>query len=102
MTEDGVLRINLEFMCLPDSYCARILVQGRPASCRRKPAGCLEEQQTKPVTNVYSHSFQSGDRIVEPMIGLPHCSPPHRILVAGAKSVELALELNRRGFAGVA
>jgi hypothetical protein len=36
------------------------------------------------------------------MISLAHCSPPQRILVAGAKSVELAFELNRRGFSGVA
>jgi hypothetical protein len=75
---------------------------GSPYFLSANARGCLEEQLTKPVTDVYSHSFQSGDRIVEPMISLTHCSPPQRILVAGAKSVELAFELNRRGFSGVA
>src|ERR1700730_16615529 len=43
-----------------------------------------------------------GDRVVEPMIALARCTPLHRILVAGAKSIELVFELQRRGFARVA
>jgi len=44
----------------------------------------------------------AGDRIVEPMIALAGCSSQHRIIVAGAKSMELMLELRRRGYAGAA
>jgi hypothetical protein len=40
----------------------------------------------------------AGDRIIEPMIALAGCSTQHRILVAGAKAVELMLELHRRGY----
>ena len=39
-----------------------------------------------------------GDRIIDPMIALAGCSTGQRILVAGSKSMELALELHRRGF----
>jgi hypothetical protein len=44
----------------------------------------------------------AGDRVVEPMIALARCTPLHRILVAGAKSIELVFELQRRGFARAA
>ena len=40
----------------------------------------------------------AGDRIIEPMIALAGCSTQHRIIVAGSKSMELMLELHRRGF----
>jgi len=43
-----------------------------------------------------------GDRVVEPMITLARCTPLHRIVVAGAKSIELVFELQRRGFARTA
>jgi acetolactate synthase regulatory subunit len=36
------------------------------------------------------------------MIALAHCSTQQRIIVAGAKAIELTFELNRRGFARVA
>jgi hypothetical protein len=49
-----------------------------------------------------SHLAPTCDRIIEPMIALARCSNPQRILVAGSKSVELASELNRRGFVRVA
>ncbi|MET4091057.1 hypothetical protein [Bradyrhizobium sp. S3.5.5] len=38
-----------------------------------------------------------GDRIIDPMIALAGCSARHRIVVAGSKSMELMLELHRRG-----
>jgi hypothetical protein len=44
----------------------------------------------------------AGERIVEPMIALARASTLHRILVAGGKSIELMLELNRRGYTRVA
>jgi hypothetical protein len=44
----------------------------------------------------------AGDRIIEPMIALANCSMQHRIVVAGAKGVELMLELQRRGYARTA
>jgi hypothetical protein len=40
----------------------------------------------------------TGDRIVDPMITLAGCSTQHRIVVAGSKSMELMLELHRRGY----
>jgi hypothetical protein len=49
-----------------------------------------------------SRATPAGDRIVEPMIALAHCSKQHRIVVAGAKGVELMLELQRRGYARTA
>jgi hypothetical protein len=39
-----------------------------------------------------------GDRIIDPMIALAGCSTRQRILVAGSKSMELMLELHRRGY----
>jgi hypothetical protein len=39
-----------------------------------------------------------GDRIVDPMIALAGCSTHQRIVVAGSKSMELMLELHRRGY----
>ena len=41
----------------------------------------------------------TGDRIVDPMIALAGCSTRQRIVVAGSKSMELMLELHRRGYA---
>jgi hypothetical protein len=49
-----------------------------------------------------SRTATAGDRIIEPMIELARCSKQQRIVVAGAKSVELTLELNHRGFLNVA
>jgi hypothetical protein len=40
----------------------------------------------------------NGDRIVDPMITLAGCSTRQRIVVAGSKSMELMLELQRRGY----
>ena len=49
-----------------------------------------------------SVSTLASDRVIEPMIALARCTPLHRILVAGARSIELVFELQRRGFARVA
>ena len=40
----------------------------------------------------------NGDRIIDPMIALAGCSPRHRIIVAGSKSMEMMLELQHRGY----
>src|SRR5712671_409245 len=45
-----------------------------------------------------SRTIPAGDRIIEPMVALAGCSKQHRIVVAGAKGVELMLELQRRGY----
>src|ERR1700730_3755887 len=45
-----------------------------------------------------SRATPVSDRIVEPMVALEGCSKQHRIVVAGAKGVELMLELQRRGY----
>jgi hypothetical protein len=44
----------------------------------------------------------TGDRIIDPMIGLAGCSVQDRILLAGSKSMEMMIELQRRGFAHAA
>ena len=44
----------------------------------------------------------TGDRILDPMIALADCSTQHRILVAGSKSIEMMIELHRRGYVGAA
>ena len=45
-----------------------------------------------------SPSVTAGDRIIDPMIALAGCATGQRILVAGSKSMELTLELHRRGY----
>jgi hypothetical protein len=45
-----------------------------------------------------SPQIATGDRIIDPMIALAGCSTRQRIVVAGAKSMELMLELHRRGY----
>jgi hypothetical protein len=45
-----------------------------------------------------AHPIPEGDRILEPMLALARCSTMQRIIVAGAKSVELMFELQRRGY----
>jgi len=40
----------------------------------------------------------SGERIIEPMLALAGCAKQQRIIVAGAKSLELMFELERRGY----
>ena len=49
-----------------------------------------------------SHLTPSGERIIEPMIGLARCSKRHRIIVAGSQRSELMFELYRRGYSRVA
>lgn len=49
-----------------------------------------------------SHCVSTGDRILEAMIALAGCSKQQRIVVAGAKSIELTSELTQRGFFHVA
>ena len=45
-----------------------------------------------------SRPAPAGERIVDTMIALAHCSKQHRIIVAGSKSIEMMLELHRRGY----
>jgi hypothetical protein len=44
----------------------------------------------------------AGERIIQPMIDLAGCSKLQPIMVVGAKSVEIMLELSRRGYVRVA
>ena len=44
----------------------------------------------------------TGDRIIVPMIELARCTTRHRILVAGSKSIEMMIDLHRRGYVGAA
>ena len=45
-----------------------------------------------------STQLATGDRIIDPMIALSGCSTRQRILIAGSKSMELMMELHRRGY----
>ncbi|MBR0739248.1 hypothetical protein JQ581_20145 [Bradyrhizobium liaoningense] len=40
----------------------------------------------------------AGDRIIDPMMAIANCSTRQRIVVVGAKSMELMMELHRRGY----
>src|SRR6201986_172411 len=48
--------------------------------------------------DVMSSQVVTGDRIIDPLIALAGCSTRQRLLVAGSKSMELMLELHRRGY----
>ena len=45
-----------------------------------------------------SLQLATGDRIIDPMVALSGCSTRQRILIAGSKSMELMMELQRRGY----
>jgi hypothetical protein len=45
-----------------------------------------------------SQQATAANRIIDPMIALASCSMQHRIVVAGVRSIELMLELHRRGY----
>jgi hypothetical protein len=45
-----------------------------------------------------SFKVAAGDRIIDPMIALAGCSTGDRIVVAGSKSTEMMMELQRRGY----
>ena len=45
-----------------------------------------------------SPQVAAGDRIIDPMIALAGCSTRQHIVVVGSKSMELMLELHRRGY----
>ena len=45
-----------------------------------------------------SFKVATGDRIVDPMIALAGCLTRQRILVAGSRSMEMMMELQRRGY----
>src|SRR6267143_4233265 len=55
-------------------------------------------ERTKTGDAMSSPQVATGDRIVDPMIALAGCSTRQRIVVAGSTSVELMLELHRRGY----
>lgn len=40
----------------------------------------------------------TGDRIIDPMIALAGCTTQHSILIAGSKSMEMVMDLHRRGY----
>ena len=56
------------------------------------------ENERKQVMPMSSPQIASGDRIVDPMIALAGCSKRQRVVVVGSKSLELMLELHRRGY----
>jgi hypothetical protein len=51
---------------------------------------------------VQPHSGSDGEQVVDTMIGLTRLTSLHRAIVAGSGSLELYLELRRRGFIRVA
>lgn len=42
--------------------------------------------------------LEVSDRIIEPMIAIAGCSPRQRIVVVGARSMELMIDLQKRGY----
>ena len=51
---------------------------------------------------VQPHSASDHEQVIDTMIGLTRLASPHRAIVAGSGSMELYLELRRRGFVRVA
>lgn len=51
---------------------------------------------------VLTSSPRASDRIIEPMIALSRCSKQDQILIAGAKAIELMLDMHHRGYARAA
>ncbi|MEH2511602.1 hypothetical protein V1291_002956 [Nitrobacteraceae bacterium AZCC 1564] len=47
---------------------------------------------------VLSSSSRASDRVIEPMIALSGCSTQDQILIAGAKAIELMLDMHHRGY----
>ncbi|WP_424628658.1 hypothetical protein [Bradyrhizobium sp. SYSU BS000235] len=43
-------------------------------------------------------SSRASDRVIEPMIALAKCSQQDQILIAGAKAIELMLDMHWRGY----
>jgi len=64
--------------------------------------GGTGENEQRQVMQMSSLQVATGDRIIEPMITLAGCSTRHRIIVAGSRSMELMLELHRRGYLSAA
>jgi hypothetical protein len=70
----------------------------RQAFLSRTLVGPSKLEQTGRGDVMASLRVATGDRIIEPMIALASCSTQHRIVVAGSKSIEMMLDLQRRGF----
>jgi hypothetical protein len=51
---------------------------------------------------IQSRLISANERVLEPMLALAGCSKTDRIIVAGAKGIELAFALHRRGYVGAA
>jgi hypothetical protein len=49
-----------------------------------------------------SRLISANDRVLEPMLALAGCSKTDRLIVAGAKGIELTFALHRRGYVGAA
>src|SRR5580693_10362719 len=65
----------------------------------RRPRSAPDgRERTKTGDVMSSPQLATGDRIIDPMIALSGCSTRQRIVVAGSKSMELMLELHRRGY----
>jgi hypothetical protein len=65
-------------------------------------AGPSKLEQTGTGDVMASLRVATGDRIIEPMIALAGCSTQHRIVIAGSNSIEMMLDLQRRGYLRVA
>jgi hypothetical protein len=76
------------------------LAQNARFRASRPTLASVPKQQSDQIGDIMSLSrtTPAGDRIIEPIIALAGCSKQHRIVVAGARGVELMLELQRRGY----
>jgi hypothetical protein len=88
----GRVVFHLDFIRPHDGECG--------GNCMRPAPPDVDPMLVTPMTA--SHLPLRDHRVVEPMIALARCTPLHRIIVAGAKSIELVFELQRRGFARAA
>ena len=90
----GMSLSALEFISRPEDIAPE---RSRIVQAGRHMAGCARGR-TRTGDMMSSIELAAGDRIIEPMIALAGCSTQQRIVVAGTRSIELMLELQRRGF----
>jgi hypothetical protein len=81
-------RVRIEILCANDDIHAR----GQRVAIAAHLDGVMS-------VTMQAEAGSGDDRIIDPMIELARCSPQHRIVVAGVRSIELALALQGRGYA---
>src|SRR6185436_10044933 len=79
------------------SYAIAIAPVSKSYGIRRHIRSVAQARAAERTGEMMSNS-EVNDRIVDPMMAIANCSTRQRIVVVGAKSMELMIELHRRGY----